>query len=403
MTATWLSIDRWAQIIGMNPLHLHQLSSPTLTPGNVCGDIFFLESWHNADRVGRNDVANAIKQAELAISAEAGYNLLPDWTTEERMEYPRPANPGMLGYYGYNPSGFMKSVETRKGYVISGGIKTKNLLDDNVAVVRSDADGDGYSETVTVTLAVTFTDTNRIHVYYSQTSGSEDWEIRPITVSISGGFATIKFYSWQIALRTAQLAMNPSALDADDNASYETTVDVYEIYNDPSTQVQFMWENSADLNCCGSCAACQFSTQAGCLHLREPRLGLAALSPASWDAASQSFTMLEWTACREPDQVRLWYYSGYMDNQRARPYVELAPEWEFAIAHFACSFLERPICGCSNVNQFIEKWRRDAAFVSQQEGGWRLTEQMLSNKLGTTMGALAAYRILHQPGRRLTK
>lgn len=120
-TVTWLSLDEWAQIIGLNPLHFNGLSS-SLIPNNVCGEIFFQYSWQHSDRVGRDDIARAIKQAEEEISREAGFNLMPDWTVAERLSYARPAQPEAFGVGGFNPRWMMKSVELPRGWLISGGL-----------------------------------------------------------------------------------------------------------------------------------------------------------------------------------------------------------------------------------------------------------------------------------------
>lgn len=393
---TWLSLDEFAAIIGLDPINFNGLHSPTLQKNTQCGDVFFQYSWQHSDRIGRDDIAMAIQAAEREMSQEAGYNLLPDWTLEERLEYPRPAFPESYNIYGVNPRWMLKSVETSKGHIISGGMRAKSVIQIAGAVVRSDADGDGYAETATVIVPITITDTNEVHVYYTGKGGEDGWEIRPIKVSISGGFATITFKSWQIPLGTQMDQFDIKPMDADDVASYETMVDVYRVYNDPATQVQFMWEGSP--NCCGTCNACQFSTQAGCFHSRDARLGIVVPSVASWDESSQEFVATSFSACREPDQVRLWYYSGYRDQSVARPYVELSPYWKYAIAYFAASKFERAICGCSNVNQFIEHWRRNAAYTSQAEGGITMTAEQASNRLGTTVGALYAWKRIHQNG-----
>lgn len=399
---TWLPLERWAEIVGLNPLHFNQLNSATLMPNNVCGDSWFQYSWQHSDRVGREDIAMAIQQAEQEIAQEVGFNLLPDWIAEERLTYPQPFVPGVYNLYGLNPRGMLNSVELKRGYVISGGVRAKSAIQAGVAIVRSDADGDGYSETCTVTAATTVTDANEIHLYYPGRSGADIWEIRPINVTISGGNAIITFKAWQVSLASAQDAINPAVLDAELVASYETTADVYRVYNDPSTQLQFMWENTLD-NCCGSCAACQFSSQAGCFHLRDARLGLAVPAPASWNATAQEFTTQEWSACRAPEQVRFWYYSGWQNPSLERPKVQMDSYWEYAVAFFAASKLDRPVCGCSNVSQFIDKWRRDAAFSSQEEGGFTVTPEIMGNKLGTTMGALYAYKQVHRNGVRIIK
>lgn len=403
-TVTWLSLDEFAAILGINPLAFNGLASNRFN-NITCGDIFFQYDWQHSDRIGRDTIAQAIQQAEMEISAEAGFNLMPAWTEGERIEYPQPAVPGGYGVGGLNPRGMWKSVEARRGYLISGGVRTKTLIEAGAAIVRTDADGDGYAETCTVTIATSLTDINDIRIYYPGEGGADEWEIRPAKVTLSGGNAVIVFKAWQVPDADQLERLDADPLDGDAAASYETTVDVYRVYNDPSTQLQFIWENVPYMtdSCCGSCVACQLGTQAGCFHLRDTRLGMVVPVPASWNAGSQSFDATEWSVCREPDQVRLWYVSGYIDQRVARPYVELSPYWKAAVAYFAASKFDRPVCGCSNVAQFIDKWRRDAAFSSQEEGGFSVTAEMMSNKLGTTMGALYAYRQIHRNGMRIRK
>lgn len=396
---TWLPLDEFAQIIGLNPLNFNQLTSTRLPQNTICGDVFFSESWMHSDRVGRNDIAYAIQQAEQDISREVGFNLLPDWTLDERLAYPRPA-PSELYGTGVNPRLMLKSVEALRGHIISGGQRIKTLLEANAAVVRTDPNGDGYSELCAVTVAITTTDTNEVHVYYPNQGGADGWEVRPIKVSISGGFATITFNSWQIPIATAMDALDAKVLDGDAVASYETTVDVYRVYNYVSPQVQFLWEGGT--NCCGTCVACQLGTQDGCFHLRDARMGVLVPAPATYDAAEDDWTGADWTACREPDQLRLWYYSGWRNQNLLRPYVDLDPFWKYAIAYYAASKFEREVCGCSNVNQFISKWRLDAAFRNDTEG-FTMTAEMASNRLGTTMGGIYAWRAIQKNGVRLNK
>jgi len=400
---TWLPLDRWAEIIGINPLHFNGLASNSLTPNNVCGDVWFQYSWQHSDRVGHEDVAMAIQQAEMEIAAEVGFNLLPDWIKEERLTYPQPGIPGVYNLWGTNPRGMFKSVELRRGHVISGGVKTKSVIEAGAVYVRSDVDSDGFQETCTVTVATSVTDPNEIAVFYPAQSGADEWEVRPIKVTLSGGNAIITFKIWQIAAANKMAVFDPEPLDAEQNASYESSVDVYRVYNDPATQVQFMWENYPWPGCCTTCYACQFGTQAGCFHLRDARLGIAVPAPGSWDSDNQRFDAADWSACREPDQVRFWYYSGYEDKNLTRSKVEMAKFWEYAVAFYAASKLDRPVCGCSNVEQFIEHWRIDAMANDMESVSINITPETLNNRLGTTLGAIYAYKRVHQNGMRIIK
>lgn len=356
---TKLALDEFAQFLGINPLNFNGFSAPTHFPNNVCGEVFFQYDWQHSDRIGRETIAMAIQQAEMEMEAEAGFFLMPTWVTEERLQYPKAGIPGVFGLDMHNPKGLNKSVEAKHGHIISGGIREKTLVQAAAAIVRSDPDGDGYSEKATVVVPVTFTDTNEVRVYYAGQAGDDTYEIRPVNVSINGGNATITFKSWQVPILAALEILNVQPLNADTATNYETTVDVYRVRNDPSTQVQFMWENGDNVDCCGTCTACQFGTQAGCFHLRDQRIGLVVPTPGTWSIANQEFTEADMCTCRDPDQVRLWYYSGWQDTTVKRPYVEMSNYWKFAVAVFAVSKFDRPVCGCSNVSQFVEKWSKD--------------------------------------------
>lgn len=398
---TWLPLDDFARIIGLSPLAFNQLSS-SLNHNNVCGDIFFQQDWQHSDRIGRDTIAQAISEAEQAMAREAGFNLMPDWTIAERLPYPKPSVPEAYGM-GVNVRWQMKSVEALKGYVHYGGIRAKSLIQAGATFTRSDLDTDGYAETCTLTIPTSVTDANEIHLYYPAQNGDDAWEIRPIKVSFSGGNVTITFKAWQIAAANQMDNIDPQPLDADSAASYETTVDVYRVYNDSSQQVEFLWESRPEFCTCGgsgTCTACQLGTQGGCFTVRDQRLGFIVPSPATY---SDGYTEVDWALYREPDQVRLWYVSGYVDYKLARPFAEISEYWKRAIAYYACSMFERPVCGCSNVNSFIEKWRRDSAFSSQEEGGFTATAEIAANRLGTSMGALYAWKTINRNGVRVIK
>ncbi len=395
---TWLSLDEFARIIGISPLVFNQLTP--LSNNNVCSDIFFQSDWQHSDRIGRDTIAQAIQDAEQEMAREAGFNLMPDWTVEERLPYPRPGVPEVYGM-GVNVRFQLKSLELNKAYVRYGGVRSKSLIEAGATIERTDEDTDNYAETCTVTVVSSLTDANEVRAYYPGKNGADGWEIRPIKVRFSGGNAIITFKAWQIVAANQLDSLNPSPLDHAAASSYETTVDIYRVYNDPSTQVQFLWESEPNFCNCGTCTACQLGTQAGCFHIRDQRLGYVVPSPATY--ANGVWESQEWSVCREPDQARFWYVSGYMDPSDERPYADLSNYWKTAIAYFAASKFERPVCGCSNVNQFIEKWRRDSAFASQEEGGFTVTAEIAANRLGTSMGALYAWRRINQNGVRVIK
>jgi hypothetical protein len=386
-TLTWLPLDRWAEIIGLHPFHFNQLSSATYLPsGLTCGLTWFQNAWQNSDRISREDIA-------MAISGD----------TAERLRFDRPGIRELYNRNNRNIRGQLISLPPLShAWIISGGVRAKTGIE-TAAVTRSDADGDGYAELVTVSVGTSVDDPDEIKVYYPGESGADQWEIRPINVSIASNVATITFNSWQIIDPDLQSAFDADVINAENAASYLTTVDVYRVYNDPQTQVQFIWEEDGFLCTCGTttCQACQLNTQTGCFHIRDNRRGIVVPAPGTWDSGSGQFTSQEWSICRGPDQARVYYYSGWRDPSKDRNKSEMEVYWEYAVAYYAASLLDKDGCDCSNAMEFIHNWRTNVAHGSRERGAWSTTIGQLANRLGTTRGALYAINCIMQPGRRI--
>lgn len=397
-TLTWLPLDRWFEIVGINPLHANQLASTDFP--DLCGQPWYQYAWQDADRVGREAVAQAIREAEQMMSRYLGYNLLPDWT-DELILTERPSPPELYGN-AVNPRYARKSVTASKGHVVSGGIRASSLiLPAGVAIDRTDADNDDYKELCTVEIVTDVADCE-IHVYYPGKDGDPKYEIRPINVSSDGVTATITFKSWQAVVLNKQEALDPEPLTDSDVDNYITTVDVYRVYNDPQTQVLFMWEYLPWTCNCGSetCETCAWSTQSGCLQIRDTRLGFLAYNPAAWDAVNSKFTSAEWAVGREPEKMRAYYYSGYEDKTRTCPKKEMDTTLEKAVAYLASTLVDRDMCACSNVQNFLDYWRED---LSRQgaDVAFQVTPTLLGNPFGTMRGAIHAYNVCNQEGRRI--
>lgn len=390
-TKTLLSLDRFAELIGMHPLHFNQveINSGDIAPIRNCGSPIAQYGWQYADRIGREEVAQIIAEAESILSNYLGFDLLPTWQVQYRA--------GAFG--GINSRGHWQAIQTTKGYVISGGVEAKTLIDDAVAIVYSDDDGDSYNETATISVATTVTNIEEIAVYYPGESGVDEWEIRPIKVSISGGIATITCKREQLVKPELFMSLNDNrAVNGLDNTNFLTTVDVYRHYNDPQTQIQFMWEPSANcITCttCDSCVSCTYTTQNGCLFVRNSRLGLVAASPASWNATTSVFDSAEFSGCRVPDTALLSYRAGYRDMNLRMPSKTMASKYEHAIARLAVTLLHRPMCGCPTIEKSVSYWRDDLAERHSTQGGsWthNLSRKLLDCPFGTSRGALYAWQ-----------
>lgn len=411
-TPTKLSLWEWARIMGVNPAHFFgiQFTDIQIT---TCARAWFQYEWQATDAVGREQVAQAIADAEEAIESHLHYRLLPDWEVDEWHRPTRAWRPESLNLGARNLRGFANTVDARWGHVISGGIRSKELVQAAAAITWSStilpAD---YEETGTVTVATVALDPQEIALYHPGYDGDERYRIRPVSTSIAGGTATITFRRELAVLPDFYLSMDLDAessaklADGKDDADFESTVDVYRIYNDPQSQAAFLWEQPASPSCgvcSGSgCASCQYTTQTGCLLIRgDPAMGMLGYRPATWDSDELDFVDASWAVARDPDIVRLYYYAGLRDRRLQTEKLTMHPQWARAVAYYAASMLDRPPCTCFQIQW--ERWAQDRAFSggADEHSIYRISARDLDNPLGTRAGALFAWRLLSRPGARI--
>ena len=403
-TPTKLSLDRWFALMGINPLHANQVRFDS-ADNSLCSDIYFQYNWQTADHISREQLAQTIAETESDIESWLGYHMCPDWEVDEWRPSQRPYQPEYVNYNAGDVRGYRQTVRADWGYFISGGVKAQTLIEADAAIVYTDEDGDGYKETATVTVTTVAQDINEIAIFYPGMDGDEAWEIKNTQVSIAVPTATIVFRREQAVIPEKLEAFDIEGAEAvgDVDADFLTTVDVYRRYNDPQAQASFLWEPLAS-GMCGSCdgsgcTVCAYSTQTGCLILRgEPRQSLVGYWPATWDEDALDFSRDTWAVSRNPDIVRLYYYSGWRDKNSH--YVSrLSSEWERTVAYMAAARLPRPPCDCSA--DTWRYWREDLNLAKGSEDGLATYNPLLSrvglanpldNPFGSKRGELQAWR-----------
>lgn len=389
-TKTLLTLDRFAQLIGMHPLHFNGVELNN-AEARICGDAILQHNWQHADRVSREEIAQAISDAEQNMEEWLGYAPLPKWYVDER-------NVERVG--GHDITGRGQAVQTEGGFLITGGIEAKVSLQLLAPIVYADVDSDGYAERATITVAGLpsyVTNPEEIAIYYPGTLGIDEWEIRPIICAITGTTATITCSRHQlVAPEKLEQLIEPRAVDGSTAGNFLTTVDVYRHYNDPQRQVQFLWEGGCD---CGCADGCSYATQWGCLLVRNNRLGLVSAHPSEWDASTSSFTTTEFSPCRYPDRSRLWYRAGFRNMSFIRPHHTMDTRFERAVAYYAIGLLGRPICGCSAIKEIANHWGHDMATSVSTRGATvsrNMSRRLLDNPFGTTRGAIYAWNVVRQ-------
>lgn len=396
-TPSLLPIDSWAKILGINPLFINGVSSEYLSTFHGCGDVVPQAAWQRGDQIGRDDIAEAIASAESAIADIIGARVAPAWEVGELASFTRPADRGLFHGGMYNIRSISRSVQTRFGHYLMGGRKSKSLILANRPIAYSDGDGDNYDETATITAVTTITDANEIGLFYPGEIGADAWEIRPITVTIAGGTATIRFRREQVPLPDLQTGLSVDPIDGDVDANFLTAADVYRVYNDPSVQAQMQWEPSSLCGCEGSiCAACQYGTQDGCLLGRDHRLGIVTVQPGTWNADDAAFDSAALAYERGPERVKLWYRAGWQDESLARSYVEMDRRLAWMVAILSVSQLGRTICSCDSVRSWMAHWQQDLSEEADGGNRYKMSNRLLDCPLGTTRGAIEVWKRLQQ-------
>jgi len=283
--------------------------------------------------------------------------------------------------------------------------------------VYSDPDGDTLLDTWTLTIATAITDASQIAVYYAaadrlnSAAAGDDWRILPVTISITGGVATIRGRSWQVVKPILYEGLTSSALDPSVIGNFVTTLDVYQRTTNTNgttittSQGVITWETRPSHGwwcCCGGCAnqstafggspydPAAVAQAVARVGIRDKRHGLLTPADASYDTTTGIWSSLDWTVCREPDRVTLRYLAGYplgSDGLMQEPY-------RTVVARLAAAELGRTICGCDYANRELYRWQFDVSQTARGDELFGISPENLNNPLGTRRGHVAAWKFI---------
>lgn len=417
-TPTLFSLDRYAKIMGINPLHFAGATANRFFPlRNACTDLWVQHSWQFADVVSREDLAHEIAIAEADLARELGWWPAPIWIAQEVHQFPRHYRRDTYRNYGRNVRDQRVSVKAEYAKISAGGQRTATALELRVPVTFTDADGDGFAETATVVASTTFTDCFEVKVFFEGMNGADVWEIRPprsIVYDATAQTMTIELWSWQLidptvweAFPTVDTLDGVTAIDLRGleqvpvvTTNLVTSVDVYRIWNnmaDPSCLL--IWEpeprgsilDSPSCSTVTECEACDLTAQDGCIHVRDALRGIVVPTPSTYNAETGKWEQVCFTENRDPDFVKIWYYCGDFGNRYLSGYSfdPLSDRWAKAIAQLATARLERPLCSCGNLTALTSKWQSDAAVTTDN---LNVSLSDLENPFGTRYGEIMAWR-----------
>lgn len=407
---TILSLDKYAKIMGINPVFFNGGSQIQLADGRVLfnmdnaqNDIWPQYSWQNVDQVSREDLAAIIDVCEKQIIDYLGFSPAPIWREIERHEFPTHYRPEYSGYpnrYGVDGNNIM--IKPNLSHFISGGVRATTLIESDVNVVYTDPDGDGWDELATVVVVVPAgSDVKEVRIYYPGHLGVEEYEIRdPVTKWIAGNTLTATYPSY-VMVSPDLYEVFPTNdddgkfIDLTDPTVFIRLVDVYREYNDTTANhVTFYTVDTAN----GSVA------ESGGFIYTLGSQDYIKVAEGSYDAVTGAWSR-GYSLCTYSDYVDLWYYSGmrsvYSNLKSTDDY--LPRDIATAIAYMATARLERVFYANNNATSLAADLREDLAHT-EKDDGYRYIPRDIDNPFGTRVGeykawmAISKYKTSHRGG-----
>lgn len=384
-TKSLLTLFEWSSIIGMHPFYLAQIGEgvPARSRGD-CQDVMYQNAFQNSDHLSREEIAEAIAQAEDLFAKNVGYYPAPKYIADE---------PHLLADSGYDYYYWRyrkQTIQTKYGHVQAVGSEALTLADSEVSVVLSDTYSNGIDDTFTVTATVpSGTQASAICAFFKESDRGllslQESEIKPLLVSISGTTATIKGHITLLVKPVQQLTLDPISLDATDNTIYADEIDIYTRAVDITDQGSLIWNNGCDCN-----GACEATLSDACFQTKSMELGILAPVFASWDADIENF-VASYPCCAMPERVKVNYYAGYPRQDNGRMDQENAR----IIALLATALLPNRTCGCGRADQRLLYYRdpptndQNQIIVSPQ-----IVDDTAKAFGVTGRGAIEAYRLM---------
>lgn len=408
--APLLPLDTFRKILGYNPWHFWGMSSSLVPVTSACNLVVKEYAWQDANTAGRVEMREAIESAEAKLKQYLRYSVAPHYV-EETLRYPPYYDRSQWRYDNYDADSRLVSVQASEGYIQAVGIEARTTISLVAAVVYTDENGDGLDDLFTVTVATTVTEPKEIAVYFKASDRldgeavSEKWRIQPVTVTISGGNATIKGPAWILARPILYEGVGTTDIDPTNAAIFVTQVEVYRRYTNPSgtttatSQGKLLWEARPfpAWAFCYGCGGSDNSTDAAAyaesiarVGIRDANNGILIPGAALYNTDTATWTGTYWGGCAPPTQVTVRYYAGYPLDSATQ---QMESDWQRVVARFAAAELPVRICADNTGSHFLHHWQFDLArSAGVNDEQYQISPSDLDNPFGTRRGQVMAWK-----------
>lgn len=395
---TLLTLYEYCTIIGLNPFWFAQIGKDVPERGNFqnikCEHTLFQSPYQAYEFLGRDEIGDAIAEAESLIANILGYYPAPKYFVNEPHQYPRSYNRQFPYRRGMrNAAGGYKSIQTKYGHIQVMGIENLTLIDASVPTVLSDETASGIDDTFTATVAVPAgTTAAAIAAFFipadRPTLSLAESEIKPLNVSIAAGVATITGHISLLVKPILQLAVAPLELSATDNTIYASEIAVYSRATDITDTGSLRWFNV--LPC--EQPPCEISIETACFGIQDMELGYVYPLPAEWNATTEQFD-LSYPCCvgREPDKLTVNYLGGAERQDNGL----MQRNFARAVTLLATSLLPNRTAGCTRADQRLWHYKKQPiADNGVLEVSQKLMEETAEVFGNNSRGACEAYKLM---------
>ena len=404
-----LPLDIWRAEMGINPWLFWGLAdNVTVLDNSKCSGLVREYSWQGTDAAGRDDLRRAIERAEANLFDYLNYRVAPQYVETEPLPWPRFNDASMVRYRDIDATGRRVAMLAPEYHIQAMGIEQLTLIG-TAGLIFSTRYSTALRETWTAQIATTVTDPDELAVYFAApdrlSSDMDRWRIEPVTISISGGIATITGAIW---LLVKPYLYNDPTLNALDpttlGATFVSAIDVYQrtTNGDGLTVTTAQATLQYEFSDCGGwgagfcIGAVNGSTDQGTFAeviaragIRNRTLGLITPGAAAYNATTGLWSSASSCACyAEPDRVVLRYLAGYPLEQG-----QMARKWQQVVSILATAELKRRICACRDANERVHELQMDMALQSTETERYQRSARDLDSPFGTRLGHIQAWKM----------
>jgi len=375
---TLLPLEEYARIMSIPGWHFNQILHPT-RPRRGCDEVW-IQSGYAGDPnriVGRDEVAQAIAEAERQIAHVCKFWPAPRWFCGDRERsilWPDPAR----GIIVETPV-----LRTHWGYLLAAGVEQWTQLNQAaVDVEYIDTDADGITDWARFQYGLYLDEVEDCEVVITPRGydPSDGWAILPLDIEWDEGTLQINGPKWLFVVPPLWNGVEPGSLDEVDD--FLTEVDVWRHWNNPYPAGSIHWlADPCDTT------ACLNRYQDACISILRERTGTFTPTPGDYSEETGLWTRDVLAYCDSPQDFHLWYYAGYRDTN-CDDCSYMSPAMKRAIVSLANCYMAEPPCGCS-ITQ--ERWKKD----NEEQDMTTFNVAMANSHFGTSKrGAVYTYSVI---------